>query len=191
MKITKFGFSICLLCCFISGILGGYTVTFMRERKMEKDVLQLRKLELIDADKKVRAVFSVESDGNVVLRMRSKENVPALELGTGGPSAANASSYQPSGYLTIRDHEGDATSTLSTLGRSEGSLRFFGPSNREQVVVGYKHYGDVVDGHDRGRWGLSITGSNHQESGIGAFSEDGTIRGFTAPLEPPSLAGAK
>jgi hypothetical protein len=191
MKITRFGFVICLLCCFISGLVGAYSSIYFENHKTGKDVLQLRKLELIGSDKNVRAVFSVEANGNVVLRMLSKENVPALELGTGGVSTGNATSNEPSGYLTIRDREGDATSTLSNLGRNEGSLMFYGPNNREQVAVGYSHYGDVVDGHDRGRWGISITGPDHQESGIALFSKDGIVKGFTVPLEPPSVTDAK
>lgn len=191
MKIAKFGFFLCLLCCFISGILGAYSVTLFQARKEQKDVLELRKLELVDVNKNVRAVFSVEADGNVVLRMLSKENLPALELGAANPSVANATAYAPSGYLTIRDSKGNITSTLSTLGRNEGSLLFYGPSNRVQVAVGYSHYGDTVDGHDRGRWGLDITQPTHHEFGVGVFAEDGVIKGSTAPLEAPPLANAK
>lgn len=191
MKITRLGLFICVVCCFMSGIVGAYSMVVFEARKAEKETLQLHKLELVDFNKNVRAVFSVEPDGNVVLRMLSRENVPALELGAGGVSASNASSYVPSGYLTIRDSGGNVTSTLSTLGKNEGSLSFYAPNNREQVAVGYSHYGDIVDGHDRGRWGIDVAGPNHQESGIGAFAEDGVIKGFSAPLEAPPLAKAK
>jgi len=179
-----------LFLCVLSGIAGAYSVTILQERRAEGKTLQVRRLELTDAQKNVRAVFSVEDDGSVFLRMLSKEKAPVVELGVNenpGPYKL----YTPSGSLTIHDGAGTPAIRLRTLEKGEAALSFSSTNNPDLVGVGYTHYGDVIDGHDRGMWGLQIDGPNHQSTGVNVFSEDGVLKGSTVPLEPPPNVGAR
>ena len=97
-----------LMLCVMSGVAGAYSMMLLQEHKANGDTLQVHKLELIDAHKGVRAVFSVEDDGSVFLRMLSRENMPVVELGVNenpGPYKL----YTPSGSLTMRDGGGGCT----------------------------------------------------------------------------------
>jgi len=179
-----------LFLCVLSGIVGAYSMMLLQEHKANGDALQVHKLELIDAHKGVRAVFSVEDDGSVFLRMLSKESVPVIELGV-NENPGPYKQYTPSGGLTIRDGAGTPAIRLRTLDKGEAALSFSSTSNPDLVGVGYTHYGDVIDGHDRGMWGLQIAGPNHQSTGVNVFSEDGVLKGSTVPLEPPPNIGAR
>jgi len=170
--------------CLLSGITGGYSAMSLQGLRTTGKVLQAHKLELIDAQRNVRAVLSVEDDGSVFLRMLSKERLPVVELAVNedpGPYGL----YTPSGSLTIRDGGGTPAIRLRTIGKGEATLSFSSTNNSDLVDVGYAHYGDVIDGHDRGMWGLHIVGPNHQSTGLNVVSMDGVLQGFTAPLEAP------
>lgn len=173
-----------LFLCLLSGIIGAYSMLLLQEHKANGETLQVHKLELIDAHKGVRAVFSVEDDGSVFLRMLSKENAPVVELGV-NENPGPYKQYTPSGSLTIRDGAGIPAIRLRTFEKGEASLSFSSTNTPDLVGVGYAHYGDVIDGRDRGMWGLQIAGPNHQSSGVNVFSEDGVLKGATLPLEPP------
>ena len=173
-----------LMLCVMSGVAGAYSMMLLQEHKANGDTLQVHKLELIDAHKGVRAVFSVEDDGSVFLRMLSRENMPVVELGVNenpGPYKL----YTPSGSLTMRDGAGTPAIQLHVLKQDEGSLSFSNLRSMDQVAVGYMPYGDVVDGHDRGMWGIQIAGPDHKSVGLNVFSKDGVIQGPYAPLESP------
>lgn len=176
---------VCLVLCALSSAIGGYFAVLIQGHRIERQTLRVRKLELVDTKDDVRAVFSVDNDGSVFLRLLANNNVPVVELGvneTPGPFRR----YTPSGSLTIRDGEGTPAIRLRTLGKGEASLSFSSTNNANVVGVGYGHYGDVIDGHDRGMWGIQIAGPNHESSGLNVFSRDGILQGFRAPLEPPN-----
>ena len=176
--------AVSLFLCVLSGIVGAYSVTVLQDRRADGKTLQARRLELTDAQKNVRAVFSVEDDGSVFLRMLSKEKAPVVELGVNenpGPYKL----YTPSGSLTISDGAGTPAIRLRTVNKGEGSLSFSSTNKEDQVAVGYMPYGDVIDGHDRGMWGIQIAGPNRKSTGLNVFAQDGMVQGFTAPLEAP------
>jgi len=181
---------ICLILCVLSGIAGAYSVVLLQEHRTADQTLRARSLELTDARQHVRAIFSVEDDGSVLLRMLSKENVPVIELGVNenpGPYKL----YSPSGSLIMRDGAGTPVVRLRTIEKGEASLSFSSTSIPNLVDVGYSHYGDVIDGHDRGMWGVQILGPNHQSTGMSVFARDGVLQGFTVPLEAPHSASQK
>jgi len=176
-----------LFLCVLSGIVGAYSVTALQERRAAGKTLQARRLELTDAKRNVRAVFSVEDGGSVFLRMFSKENVPVVELGSSedpGPYKL----YTPSGSLIIRDGAQTPVIQLRTLHAGEGALSFSSANTPDQVVVGYQPYGDVIDGHDYGKWGIEVRGANRKSASLLVFTEDGIVQGFTAPLKAPKSA---
>jgi len=175
--------AISLFLCVLSGIIGAYSMMILQEYRTKRDTLQVHKLELVDAHKKVRAVFSVEDDGSVFLRMLSKENAPVVELGV-NENSGPYNLYAPSGSLTISDGAETPVIRLRTVKKGEGVLSFSSTNKEDQVAVGYMPYGDVIDGHDRGIWGLQIAGPSHQSSGFNVFEEDGVLKGSTVPLEP-------
>lgn len=181
---------ISLFLCVLSGIVGAYSMLLLQEHKTNGETLQVHRLELIDAHKGVRAEFFVEDDGSVFLRMLSKENASVVELGV-NENPGPYKQYTPSGSLTIRDGTGTPAIRLRTLDKGEAALSFSSTGNPDLVGVGYSHYGDVIDGHDRGMWGLQIAGPNHQSTGVNVFAEDGVLKGATVPLEPPPNIGAR
>jgi hypothetical protein len=159
-------------------------MTLLLGHDKNRGTLQIHRLELTDDGKNVRAVLAVEDDGSVLLRMLSKKSVPVIEMGVKENDGLQQSSI-PYGRLTMRDKTGKPSIQLRTFDNGKGSLLFTGPSTQEQVAVGYSRYGDVIDGHDRGKWGITIVGPDHKLDGIGVFAEDGVLRGFTVPLEAP------
>jgi len=173
-----------LFLSLLSGIAGAYSMLLLQADKANGETLQVQRLELIDAHKGVRAVFSVEDDGSVFLRMLSKENAPVVELGVNENPGAYKQ-YTPSGILTIRDGSGTPAIRLRTLEKGEASLSFSSTNTPDLVGVGYAHYGDVIDGHDRGMWGIQIAGLNHKSVGLNVFAKDGVLLGAYAPLESP------
>jgi hypothetical protein len=184
MKMKIIWGAVSLLLCVLSGIVGACSMTFLQERKAGRETLQVRRLEVIDAQKNVRAVFSVEDDGSVFLRMLSKEKAPVVELGV-NENSGPYKLYTPSGSLTIHDGAGTPAIRLRTIERGEGSLSFSSTNKEDQVAVGYMPYGDYVDKHGPGIWGIQIAGPNHKSTGLNVFAKDGVVQGFTAPLEAP------
>ena len=191
-----------LVLCVLSGMAGAYsvvllqehrtrgtalqigglepTVAYAQERKTGGETLQVRRLELTDRNQNVRAVFAVEDDGSVSLRMLSKENVPVVELGVNedpGPGKL----YVPSGKLTIRDGSKTPIIQLGTYSASEGTLLFSSANAHGLVAVGYQPTGDVIDGHDHGLWGVQVKGPNHDFTIMGVRTEDGIAQEFISP----------
>lgn len=64
--------------CLISGFAGALSMKLLDSRN--RAVLQVNRLEVVDAGKNVRAVLSTEEDGTVSLRLVSKENKPLVTL---------------------------------------------------------------------------------------------------------------
>lgn len=198
-----------LLMCVMSGIVGAYSVmvlqehrglrttlqprgygeavVYAQERKADGESLKSRRLELTDARGNVRAIFAVEDDGGVYLRMLSNKSEPVVELGV-TENSGQYKKYVPSGSLIIRDGAMTPVIQLSTTNEGEGALLFSSARTFGQVSLGYSRVGDAIDEHDRGIWGLRVMGADHKVTGFGAYSEDGTIKGFTVPLESPAVA---
>lgn len=184
MKVKITTSAIYIFACILSGAIGAYSMRALQGSDTNRGTLQTHRLELIDARKNVRAVLSVDDDGSVFLRMLSRKSVPIVELGVNGNDGPQQIPI-PSGQLTIRDKTGKPSVQLRSFDNGEGSLLFAGPNTQEQVAVGYSHYDDVIDGHDRGKWGITIVGPDHKLAGIGVFAKDGILQGFTIPLEAP------
>jgi hypothetical protein len=145
-------------------------------------------VELTDTKKHVRAVFAVEDDGSVSLRMLSNDNVPVVELGVNEDRGGVQNRYTPSGGLTIRDGEGTQVIRLRTVNKGDGALSFSSARTEDQVAVGYMPYGDVIGEHDLARWGIAVRGPDHKSIGLGVFTEDGIMQGFKLQLQaPPSV----
>lgn len=171
--------------CVLSGIIGAYSMLLLLEHKANGETLQVHKLELIDDHKGVRAVFSVENDGSVFLRMLSKENAPVVELGV-NENPGTYKQYTPSGSLTIRDGVGTPAIRLRTVQKGEGSLSFSSTHTPDQVTMGYMPYGDAIGEHNLATWGIAIRGPNHQSTGVGVRTEDDVAKGFLAPQKNSS-----
>jgi hypothetical protein len=165
----------------LSGIVGAYSMMLLQEHRANGDTLQVHKLELIDAHKGVRAVFSVEDDGSVFLRMLSKENVPVVELGVNEDRGGAQNRYTPSGGLTIRDGGSTPVIRLRTVNKGDGTLSFSSARTEDQVAVGYMPYGDAIGEHDLAIWGIAVRGANHQSTGVGVRTEDGIAQEFVGP----------
>ena len=144
---------ISLFLCVLSGIVGAYSMLLLQEHKTNGETLQVHRLELIDAHKGVRAEFR-RGRRQRFLRMLSKENASVVELGV-NENPGPYKQYTPSGSLTIRDGTGTPAIRLRTLDKGEAALSFSSTGNPEILLVGvgYSHYGDVIDGHDRGNAG--------------------------------------
>lgn len=180
MKIKIIWSVVSLFLCVLSGIVGAYSMTVLQERRAERSTLRVSRLELTDAKKNVRAVFFVEADGSVFLRMLSRENVPVVELGMSeDPGPFNM--YTPSGGLIIRDGARTPVIQLRTVGQGEAALSFSSSNTPGQVEVGYMPYGDVISKHDLGTWGIEIRGAKHESTGVGVRTEDGAAHEFLGP----------
>lgn len=173
--------AVCVFLCVLSGIAGAYSATVLQERLAEAKALQVRRLELTDRKKHVRAVLAVEDDGSVSLRMLSKENVAVVELGVNEDRGRAQNRYTPSGGLTIRDGEGIPVIRLRTFNKGDGALSFSSVRTEDQVAVGYIPYGDVIDEHDRAIWGVAVRGANHESTGVGVHTVDGIAQEFVGP----------
>jgi hypothetical protein len=191
MKVSIFWGILLVPLCILSGFIGAYSMVALRQGKTQTSVVQTQKLELIGPDKNVRAVLSVENNGGVFLRMYSGTKVPIVELGVSENAGGERNVYAPSGRLSLFDATGKPAVQLRVKGKSESSLTFASPSSEGQVEVGYANYGDVVDEHDRGIWGLEIVEPNHNMKGIGVFAEDGVLKDSHLKLEPPSVEISK
>ena len=178
MKIAVASVCGCLLCLF-SGAAGAYWA-LMLESRQPKKALQVRQLELIDADKRVRGRLAVEDDGEVTFRMLSTNRVPVIELSTKESSTGKLGNMS-SPNLTLRDDSRNPVIELGTSHGSDGVLFFSNRKTRGQVSVGYQPYGDVVDGVDRGIWGIQVKGPNHESTGVGVYTEDGKALRFLEP----------
>jgi hypothetical protein len=182
MTISRVWIAAALAACLLSGLIGACLAALLFTRKTS-GLLQGQKLELTDIHRRVRAVLSTE-DGSVYLRMFSTQKTPVVELGVNdGPEAR--------GHLVIYDRTGKPSITLVTREKDRGILAFSSESTPNQVSMGYSPVGDVDDGHDRGAWGLHITGPEHTDNGLFVFSTDGKLTGFTVPLEAPLSPAAK
>ena len=181
MKVKTIWAVVSLFLCVVSGIAGAYLVTVLQEHRIEWKTLQVRRLELTDAKKHVRAVFAVEDDGSVSLRMLSKRNVPVVELGVNEDRGGLQDRYTPSGGLTIRDGESTPVIRLRTVNKSDAALSFSSARREDQVVVGYMPYGDVIDEHDLAIWGIAVRGANRESTGVGVHTEDGIPQEFVGP----------
>jgi hypothetical protein len=72
----------CLCLSLIGGVIGGSSVMFMHDHMRAAKTLQVHALEVLDAQNNVRAVLATdESHGSVYLRMQSKTNAAAVDLG--------------------------------------------------------------------------------------------------------------
>jgi hypothetical protein len=142
----------CLCLGMIGGVLGACSVSLMQAHMRTSKILQVRGLEIVDAQKKVRAVLATGNDGSVFLRLLSAQKDSIVDL-------------------AVRS--------------GHGTLSFSTDHTNNLIAVGYQPLGDVVDGHDRGMWGISIKGHNHETKGMNVFTEDGMPQGFTVPLTPP------
>ena len=166
----------------LSGIVGAYFATRLFTPRTT-GFLQVQKLEVLDTQRRVRAVLSA-GDGKVSLRMFSTLAAPILELGVSDGSDAR-------GELTIYSDRGEHAVSLRSVEKSRGVLTFSSEITPDQVSVGYSRVGDVDDGHDLGAWGLRVSGPNHDARGLFVFSKDGKLQGFTLPLEAPRPLLAK
>jgi hypothetical protein len=148
--------------------------------------MQVKKLEVIDARRNVRAVLSAEGKDGVSLRFLSEDKKPIVVLGVGAISKGSQSDAA-SGSLVIANADGRQAIELRTSDTGEGSLTFSSARIPDQVIVGYSRYGDYDDGHNRGAWGIQITGPEHSKTGVNVFTKDGILQGPTIPLEAPIL----
>ena len=173
--------SVSLVLCVISGVAGAYAVTLLQGRKAAEKTLRVRRLELIDANRNVRAVFSVEDDGNVFLRMFSRTKVPVVELGVDedpGPYQL----YTPGAILTMRDGDSTPVVRFRTFRAGDAMLSFSSTQREDQVAVGYMPYGDVIhEEHDPAVWGIGILGPNHKSDVLGVYTEDSMPQKFLGP----------
>lgn len=64
--------------CIVSGFAGALSMRLLDSK--DHAVLQVNRLEVVDAGKNVRAVLSAEKDGTVSLRLVSKGNKPLVTL---------------------------------------------------------------------------------------------------------------
>jgi hypothetical protein len=182
MKINRAWIAASLVACLLSGFVGACFATLLFVRRTA-GLLQIQRLELTDAQQRVRAVLSTD-DGSVSLRMFSTQRTPMMELGVkDGPEAR--------GHLVIYDKGGRPSITLTTREKDRGILAFSSENTPNQVSMGYSPVGDFEDGHDRGAWGLHIAGPDHTDQGLFVFSTDGKLTGFTVPLEAPRSPAAK
>ena len=169
--------------CLLSGFVGALSVALLQNTT--KETLQVRRLEITDIRSRVRAVLSVDDDGSVYLRMLSKDQKPIVTLGV-NESLRGDQAYMPSGGLIISDVTGKPSIGLRTIKKGEGALTFASAQTSNQVTVGYSPYGDFEDGHDRGAWGIQITGPDRKKAGLNVFATDGQLQGFTLPLQAPA-----
>ena len=174
------------LLCVISGFAGALS-TKLLDDKGQLTTLQIKRLEILDGQKNVRAILSAEDDDTVSLRLFSKENRPIVTLAAGSPSVGTQV-QPPHGKLSINNGDGRPVVELRTEGNGLGRLVFSSPRITDQVTVGYSQYGDFKDGHQRGAWGIQLAGPDHTEAGLHVFSLDGVLQGTTIPLEAPGLA---
>ncbi len=156
------------------------------ERQPSQDVVRTRRLELVDTDQKIRAIFSVENDGNVSLRMLSTKNVPIVELRL--REAMEEKTSTSIGIITVRDDSQIPLIQLGTDRRDAGALLFSSPKVRGVVDVGYQQAGDEVDAHEHGFWGVEVKGQNHNTTAIGVRTEDGAAQGFVGPQRTSAMS---
>ena len=177
----------CVLCA-LSGAAGAYAMLVLEAHHTVPGTLQARRLELTDESKHVRASFAVEDDGSVVLRMMSAADVPMVELGVGDSRDHQSRNHIQSGTLVIGDGLSTPVIQLGTSREGEGTLFFSSRQTRGQVAVGYQPYGDVVDGIDRGIWGIQVKGPDHETTGVGVYTENGLAETFVGPHKSRSGA---
>jgi hypothetical protein len=191
-----------VLSCVLSGFSGAVFLLLMQgslnlheptsakvlaeERKPSQDVVRARRLELIDTDQKVRAIFSVEDSGNVSLRMLSTQNVPIIELRL--REAMEEKIPRSIGIITVRDDSQIPLIQLGTGRRDAGALLFSSPKVHGLVDVGYQEAGDVVDGHEHGFWGVEVKGQTHSTTAMGVRTEDGAAQGFVGPQRTSAMS---
>lgn len=162
--------------CLLSGFAGAsFTAWFLANQPPSS--LQVTRLELIGAKRRVRAVLSSEN-GAASLRMLSTQEKPIVELGIKDESASRA-------QFVMYGNAGKPSITLATYERDRGILAFSSEFTTSQVSVGYSPVGDVDDGRDVGAWGVNVAGPEHASRGLFVFSKDGKLTGFTLPLEAP------
>jgi hypothetical protein len=167
-----------LMACTLAGFVGAYCAALLLSRRSPK-LIQAQRLELTDTQGNVRASFSAGASGSVVLTMLSKHGRPAIELEVDEGGA-------PKRKLTFYADDGRPITTLLVGANERGGLVFSSETTANQVSVGYSPVGDVDN--DLGAWGLRIAGPNHTSSGVFAFTRNGKLIGFKAPLEPPHSA---
>jgi hypothetical protein len=170
-----------IVVCVLSGMAGAYLMMHMTRTEKKASMIQTQRLELTDSNGKVRATFSVDG-GQVALRMLSQEGQPVLSLTV---DQDRESAKRSAGSIEIHDDSGKPLITMHSVGQERAQVAISGPSGDDQVSLGYSPYGDVIDGHERGMWGLQVKGPGHSSSGINVFSEDGALKGFNIPLTPP------
>ncbi len=75
--------------CVVSGFVGALSMRLLDSKNQA--ILQVNRLEVIDARKNVRAILSAQDNGGVSLRLLSEANRPIVTLAASGSSSASQS----------------------------------------------------------------------------------------------------
>jgi len=182
-----FLYSSCLVVGVIGGIFGSLSVSWIHppNSTLAHQIIMAHKIELMDSQNRVKAVFAAEDDGSVYLKMLSG-NTSLIDLGIKRitPSVQGQEEFS-SGQFTLRDSYGIPVIDMREINKGDGQISFSNAATRDQVILGYDNSECVVDKDDRGTWGVRVKGDNHSVEAMGVFTINGIPQKHPYQLEQP------
>ena len=113
----------------ISALIVGLAQRSPASAQTDASILRGRGLELIDASGKIRAQFTVESNGEGVFRMRDQEGTIRVKLGASDAGSALLLLDQAT-EPAVQLRAGSKTTSITLKGR-DGKQRVITPQNRD------------------------------------------------------------
>jgi len=191
-KLTKLYVFVCFA-CVLSAAIGAMTgiVVFHHMRKTPQEVVTTRRLVVVDASGKSRALLGTNERGEVSMQFVSPSENPSLSIGIirrtdeqmKHPLANGENQQEWVPYLRMFEASGRPAVDLTTVGHGNAVLHFWGDQPDSGIGLGY--LGDSRDDGTFGAaWGLRASYKTFSKS-IGVYGYDSD---FPYSMVPPPLS---